>query len=103
MNNRVIKACSLFLIWILLLFVSCNGNRSFHFGESSKDIQKNEQELWVRKESYEIRRMGFQKERSFMMGCKDPELEEFKANYFRNAEREGVNKEFAREELEMMY
>jgi len=67
------------------------------------DTQQNEQELWVRKESYEIRRMGFHKERSFMMECKDSELEEFRANYFRNAEREGVNKEFAQEELEMMY
>ena len=103
-NTMTIRVCLSFLLSLaLLLILSCNGNSSSHSGNSSNDTQQNEQELWVRKESYKIRRMGFHKERSFMMECKDPELEEFRENYFRNAEREGVNKEFAREELEMMY
>ena len=104
MNSKIIRACSLFLIFLVLLSIfSCNVIRSFHAEGSSTEIQQNEQELWVRKESYKIRRMGFHKERSFIMECKDPELEEFRANYLRNAEREGMNKEFAQEELDMMY
>jgi len=104
MNPKAIRECPLFLMVSFLLFIfSCNGIKNFDSASSSSDTKKNEQELWVRKEIDEIRRIGFQKERSFMMECKDPELEEFRANYFKNAAREGVDKEVARLELDMMY
>ena len=104
MNPRLSGAYSLFQFsFVLLLILSCNGNSGSYFENSSNDTQQNEQELWVRKESYKVRRMGFHKKRSFMMECKDPELEEFRANYFKNAEREGIDKELARLELEMMH
>ena len=104
MNTKAIRSCLLFLIFSVLLFTfSCNRIKSFGSSVSFSDTKKNEQELWIRIEPDEIRRMGFQKERSFMMECKNHELEEFRANYFKNAERVGEDKEFARLVLDMMY